>query len=261
MALGGTGRARGARVDFAPVARRSKSITRPTTRRTKRFGHQELFAVMTGHAVFTVDGEEIDAPAGTIVFVRDPALLRPRAIADDTAMVGGPAGVPYTVSRWEASPPWCRPGRLGALPSPCSQRDDRIHGSLSSPRGRRYVRMGASGRFREPRPAPHARRAHIACLHDAAAGRLLMLRPARVELLLWRRGGRRHRPSPALGRNAGNASGSVPSNGFELRAATLAPDVRVAEVVRCRSHPARLGRSGIRDCFEPSTPAPPPRSA
>src|SRR5450755_2736235 len=27
-------------------------------------GHQELFAVMTGHAVFTVDGEEIDAPAG-----------------------------------------------------------------------------------------------------------------------------------------------------------------------------------------------------
>ena len=35
-------------------------------------GHQELFAVMTGQAVFTVDGEEIDAPAGTIVFVRDP---------------------------------------------------------------------------------------------------------------------------------------------------------------------------------------------
>jgi hypothetical protein len=67
-------------------------------------GHEELFAVMTGHAVFMVDGEEIDAPAGTIVFVRDPALLRAaRATADDTAifMVGGPAGVPYTVSRWE----------------------------------------------------------------------------------------------------------------------------------------------------------------
>ncbi len=47
-------------------------------------GHQELFAVMTGHAVFTVDGEEIDAPAGTIVFVRDPALLRAaRATADE----------------------------------------------------------------------------------------------------------------------------------------------------------------------------------
>ena len=63
---------------------------------------------MTGHAVFTVDGEEIDAPAGTIVFVRDPALLRAaRATADNTAifMVGGPAGVPYSVSRWEAPLP------------------------------------------------------------------------------------------------------------------------------------------------------------
>jgi hypothetical protein len=71
-------------------------------------GHEELFAVMTGHAVFTVDGEEIDAPAGTVVFVRDPSLLRAaRATADGTAifMVGAPAGVPYTVSRWEVALP------------------------------------------------------------------------------------------------------------------------------------------------------------
>src|SRR5450755_2226810 len=71
-------------------------------------GHQELFVVMTGHAVFTVDGEEIDAPAGTIVFVRDPALLRAaRATADHTAilLVGARAGVPFTVSRWDASLP------------------------------------------------------------------------------------------------------------------------------------------------------------
>ena len=60
-------------------------------------GHQELYVVMTGHALFTVDGEKIDAPAGTIVFVRDPALLRAaRATADDTAIfcVGGPARLP-----------------------------------------------------------------------------------------------------------------------------------------------------------------------
>ncbi len=37
-------------------------------------GHEELFAVMSGHAVFTVDGEDLDAPAGTLVFVRDPDL-------------------------------------------------------------------------------------------------------------------------------------------------------------------------------------------
>jgi hypothetical protein len=71
-------------------------------------GHEELYAVMTGRAVFTVDGTEIDAPAGTIVFVRDPWLIRSaRATADQTAifMVGGPVGVPYTVSRWEAALP------------------------------------------------------------------------------------------------------------------------------------------------------------
>ncbi len=71
-------------------------------------GHEELFAVMTGHALFTIAGEEIDAPAGTIVFVRDPALLRSaRATADGTTilMVGGPTGVPYTVSRWEKALP------------------------------------------------------------------------------------------------------------------------------------------------------------
>ena len=71
-------------------------------------GHEELFAVMSGHAVFTVDGEEIDAPAGTLVFVRDPGLLRAaRATADGTAifMVGARPGVPYAVSRWEANLP------------------------------------------------------------------------------------------------------------------------------------------------------------
>jgi hypothetical protein len=71
-------------------------------------GHEELYAVMTGHALFTVEGEEIDAPAGTIVFARDPALIRAaRATADNTAifMVGGPAGVAYTVSRWEEALP------------------------------------------------------------------------------------------------------------------------------------------------------------
>jgi quercetin dioxygenase-like cupin family protein len=71
-------------------------------------GHEELFAVMSGHAVFTVDGEDIDAAAGTLVFVRDPALLRAaRATADGTAIfaVGGRPGVPYAVSRWEQAIP------------------------------------------------------------------------------------------------------------------------------------------------------------
>jgi mannose-6-phosphate isomerase-like protein (cupin superfamily) len=67
-------------------------------------GHQELFAVMSGHAVFTVAGEDVDAPAGTLVFVRDPELIRSaRATADGTAIlaVGGRPGRPFAVSRWE----------------------------------------------------------------------------------------------------------------------------------------------------------------
>ncbi|HEY7281478.1 MAG TPA: hypothetical protein VID47_07790 [Actinomycetota bacterium] len=67
-------------------------------------GHEELFAVMSGHAVFTVDGRDLEAPAGTLVFVRDPSLIRSAvAVADGTAIlaVGGRAGAPYEVSRWE----------------------------------------------------------------------------------------------------------------------------------------------------------------
>jgi mannose-6-phosphate isomerase-like protein (cupin superfamily) len=37
--------------------------------------HEELYVVVEGHATFTVDGEEVDAPAGTLVFV-DPATRR-----------------------------------------------------------------------------------------------------------------------------------------------------------------------------------------
>jgi hypothetical protein len=67
-------------------------------------GHEELFAVMSGHAVFSVAGETVDAPAGTLVFVRDPALIRSaRATADGTTIlaVGARPGAPYEISRWE----------------------------------------------------------------------------------------------------------------------------------------------------------------
>jgi hypothetical protein len=67
-------------------------------------GHQELFTVMSGHAVFTVDGDDIDAPAGTLVFVRDSALIRSaRATEDGTAIlaIGARPGMPYELARWE----------------------------------------------------------------------------------------------------------------------------------------------------------------
>lgn len=71
-------------------------------------GHEELYAVMSGHAVFTVDGVDVDAPAGTLVFVRDPALIRSaRATADGTSIlaVGGRPGTAFRISRWEQALP------------------------------------------------------------------------------------------------------------------------------------------------------------
>jgi tetratricopeptide (TPR) repeat protein len=66
--------------------------------------HEELYLVVAGHATFTVDGEEIDAPAGTLVFVPEPGDLRSAvATADGTlaVAVGGPAGAAGPVSPWE----------------------------------------------------------------------------------------------------------------------------------------------------------------
>jgi len=74
-------------------------------------GHEELYIVVSGHARFTVDGKEIDAPAGTLVFVRDPALKR-TAVAEEkgtTALVvGGLRGEPFSVSSWERNSEFLR---------------------------------------------------------------------------------------------------------------------------------------------------------
>jgi tetratricopeptide (TPR) repeat protein len=67
-------------------------------------GHEEVYVVVAGHAVFTLDGEETDAPAGTVVAVHDPAVRRAaRAVTAGTTafVVGGAPGRPFEVSRWE----------------------------------------------------------------------------------------------------------------------------------------------------------------
>ena len=67
-------------------------------------GHEELYVVVTGHATFTVAGEEIDAPAGTVVFLPDRDDHREAvATADGTLAlaVGGIPGAAGPVSAWE----------------------------------------------------------------------------------------------------------------------------------------------------------------
>jgi tetratricopeptide (TPR) repeat protein len=66
--------------------------------------HEELYLVWSGHATFTVAGEEIEAPAGTFVFVRDPAARR-KAVAGEVGTtvlaMGGPRGEAFAPSGWE----------------------------------------------------------------------------------------------------------------------------------------------------------------
>jgi len=67
-------------------------------------GHQELYVVLAGRATFTVDGEEFDAPAGTLVFLRDPKVRRAAVAAEAGSTVlaiGGEPGQAYEVSPWE----------------------------------------------------------------------------------------------------------------------------------------------------------------
>jgi tetratricopeptide (TPR) repeat protein len=65
--------------------------------------HEEIYLVVHGRAAFTVAGEEIDAPAGTLVFVHERAARREAtALEDGTTVVvaGGEAGT-ITPSAWE----------------------------------------------------------------------------------------------------------------------------------------------------------------
>ncbi len=64
---------------------------------------EELYLVLHGRAVFELDGERVDAPAGTFVFVR-PAAKR-TAFAEEAGTtivaVGGVPGKAYEADGWE----------------------------------------------------------------------------------------------------------------------------------------------------------------
>jgi hypothetical protein len=67
-------------------------------------GHEELYFVASGAAVFTLDGEEVETPAGTFVYVRSPETKR-EAIAREAGTtliaMGGKPGEAFTPSAWE----------------------------------------------------------------------------------------------------------------------------------------------------------------
>jgi hypothetical protein len=71
----------------------------------ERLGHEELYVVLAGRATFELDGEEVDAPAGTAVFIRDPAVRRAAKAAEEPTTVLAVGGKPgsHEISGWEYS--------------------------------------------------------------------------------------------------------------------------------------------------------------
>jgi mannose-6-phosphate isomerase-like protein (cupin superfamily) len=62
-------------------------------------GQEELYLVLDGTATFEIDGETVDAPAGTFLFV--PPESRRRATGDGTVLViGAKVGEPYQALDW-----------------------------------------------------------------------------------------------------------------------------------------------------------------
>jgi quercetin dioxygenase-like cupin family protein len=68
------------------------------------YGHEELYVVVSGRATFTLDGEEVDAPAGTLVHIPEPAVRRTAAAREQGTVVlalGGKRGEAFRPSPWE----------------------------------------------------------------------------------------------------------------------------------------------------------------
>ena len=70
---------------------------------SERDNHQEMYVVLRGRATFRLGDDEVDAPAGTIVFLRPDTKRGAIAIEDGTAVlaVGAKPGVVFEPSLWE----------------------------------------------------------------------------------------------------------------------------------------------------------------
>jgi hypothetical protein len=69
----------------------------------EQLGHEEIDFVHTGEATFTIDGEEVDAPAGTMVYLDDVKQRRHAIAKEPGTTVIAIGGVPgkHEPSAWE----------------------------------------------------------------------------------------------------------------------------------------------------------------
>lgn len=66
-------------------------------------GHEEMYVVLRGRATFTLGDDEVDAPAGTLVFAKPGTKRGAIAAEDGTAIlaVGAKPGIVFEPSPWE----------------------------------------------------------------------------------------------------------------------------------------------------------------
>jgi len=88
---------------FGTNAYTGKAGQRVVEEHYERDNHQEMYVVLRGRATFTLGDDEVDAPAGTIVFVRPGTKRGAIAAENDTAVlaVGAKPGVVFEPSPWE----------------------------------------------------------------------------------------------------------------------------------------------------------------
>lgn len=88
---------------FGTNAYTAQAGQRVVEEHSERDGHEEMYVVLRGRATFTLGDEEVDAPAGTIVFTR-PGTKRGAVAAEDATAVlavGAKPGVVFEPSKWE----------------------------------------------------------------------------------------------------------------------------------------------------------------
>ena len=88
---------------FGTNAYTARAGQRVIEEHSERDNHQEMYVVLRGRATFMLGDDEVDAPAGTIVFVRPNTRRGAIAAEDDTAVlaVGAKPGVVFEPSLWE----------------------------------------------------------------------------------------------------------------------------------------------------------------
>ena len=67
-------------------------------------GQEELYIVLSGRGAFTVGDDEIDAPAGTLIYITEPGAERVCFAKEDGTVVlslGAVRGTTYEPSGWD----------------------------------------------------------------------------------------------------------------------------------------------------------------